>query len=126
MKSEYWIQKADFSAESFDASSLADAIHSFKNINWPSLEKQRDLMEDKGDECCDPGIGFVPNDTEILHIALMKGNTFYIHYHYSKKGLLWDSDKISTKFDIDWSDVPTFIELFFKRDHDILVEKLSA
>ena len=34
-------------------------------------------MEDKGDECCDPGIGFVPNDTEILHIALMKGNTFY-------------------------------------------------
>lgn len=126
MKSGYWIQRANFSSEDFDRVGLNDAISAFKKADWLALEKERDLLQENGNEYCDPGIGYVPSDSNILHVALKTGNTFYIHYHYKKRGLILSRTKTASTFDIDWNDVPSHIELFFEENHNGLLEKMSG
>lgn len=126
MKYAYWIQGPDFNANDYDAVDVNGAIAVFKGNNWTEVEKARDLRENKDDEYCDPGIGIVPGDGRILHIALNKGNEFYIHYHFKKEGLFGTSDKTASKMSTDIADIPYFIELFFSGDHDSLIKQMQA
>lgn len=70
---KYWIQGADFASRDFDPVDVEEAERALRDHDWPSaLAQMRDLRRSLGwdsGEFCMPGIGFVSEGGDVLHIC---------------------------------------------------------
>ena len=124
----YWIQKADFSHEDFDAVDYRQAEVALKNFDWRREKQYQQELETSERENCDPGIGFPSDDGRILHICPDGTGKAYFHYHYStERKFLWiipyTSDEIATVLNINELDFGEIIKRFFLSDHEWLINK---
>jgi hypothetical protein len=123
---QYWIQHADFSSEVFDSIDLGSAIAVVKSHDWVGEHQKLRKMNSVGEECCDPGIGFMAKDGRILHICPDGEGEFYFHYHFKKRlsvfGLvLATTSKLRNMFNLPESMLNELVERFFRNDHDWIV-----
>ena len=124
----YWIQKADFTAEDFDAVDFKQAQDVFNKYDWHKEIKIKSDLDKSGSEYCDPGIGFVPGDGRILHICPDGKGKAGVHYHFLEKkkilGLIpHTSNQIVSNIDIKESEIEEIIHYFYLNDHEWLIRK---
>jgi len=130
-KIPYWIQRANFSTTEHDAVEVADAISAFEIHDWRrELDFYSDLVG-AGTECCPPGIGFVDQSGEILHICPSEDGRAMVHYHFTMPRKLFGlipitRSRIETKLGVHRSDVLDLIRFFFEGHRDWLLQKLAA
>jgi hypothetical protein len=127
----YWIQRADFSATDYDPVEIGEAVRAFESHNWPRELAFFSDLERAGTECCPPGIGFVDQNGQILHICPRVDGSTMVHYHFtvSRKllGLIPISEsRVETKIGVYQSDVPDLIRSLFEGRHEWMLHKLAG
>jgi len=126
----YWIQRADFSATEHEPVDVAAAQALLESHDWDAELALRDALEAAGDDVCDPGIGFLRADGEVLHLCPTPGDRACVHYHYRVKqrvlGLLpITRHAVRSKLDVPRSALPHLVERWFAADHAALLAYLQ-
>lgn len=124
----YWIQRADFSSQDYTAASEQEALQVLLSHDWNAeLDFYRQL-ESKGEEVCDPGIGFLPDSQRILHICPVDRFYAYFHYQYTVKtrvfGIFsWPRNLVGSNMKVRRSELTEILHRFLSGDHDWLLQK---
>ena len=120
-----WIQSSDFSSKEFDLDA-AEATHAFTAHDWSRENAQCAQLESEGKEFCEPGLGLVRSDGQILHIC-PDDDSAMVHWHKPVRvlGFLWRSPRVESFRDYPLADVGALIEAFYRED-DVEVEKRFA
>ncbi len=131
MSITYWIQRADFRSDEFDAVSEANAQQALKEHDWPAELDYMDELEAAGTETCPPGIGFVSDDGRILHICPERNGRAMMHYHFTSSWrLLWlipmSGEGLQTRDDMPFAEAGKLLSNFFANDHDRLIRYAEA
>ncbi len=118
-----WIQSADFSTKEYELDE-PETQELFLGHDWAH---EIELLREKelgGKEWCDPGIGLVREDGQILHICPEAENTT-VHYHRPEKilGLFRSRNRVLTRSSFPRSHVPKLISHFFRYE-DHLLERI--
>ena len=126
----YWTQRADFSSTEYAPVDVDAAVRAFESHDWQDEWRLYDELEDTGAECCLPGIGFVRQDGDILHICPDKNSNAMVHYHFAAPRKLlgfipWGSLSGETRFGVARSAVVELIRFFFEGRHDRMIERLG-
>lgn len=127
----YWIQRADFTSDEFDAVDETEARRALTGHGWAAELDLMDTREARDEETCPPGIGFIADDGRILHICPERDGRAMYHYHFKAPWrLLWlipmSGEGLRTRMDMPFSETPELITRFFANDHDWLIRHAKA
>jgi hypothetical protein len=126
----YWIQKADFLSTDHAPVSVAEAIRAFDKHDWAKEWELSAERERSGAERCPPGIGFVREKGQILHMCPDSNGTALVHYHFAAPRKLFGfipraAATTVTSQAVPRASIADLIMLFFEGQHDLLVERLE-
>lgn len=118
----YWIQRADFCTTEHEPIDCQEAIRLLARYDWAEELAFQEALASKGIETCDPGIGFVAKEGNILHICPVSSNHAYFHYHFiAQRKLLkiFSTHRFVVRVsrEIPWTDIPEVIARYFADDH---------
>jgi hypothetical protein len=110
-----WIQNADLSSDELGAIGLTDALRRYRAHDWNSQLSRLRELEDSGNECCPPGMGFVVRSHYILHLCPNGDGTVTVHFHYPKPflGFLWERQVTETNTSLSDLKVAGLLEMLF-------------
>jgi hypothetical protein len=127
----FWIQRADFSFTEYDAVDHTEAVRIVQNHDWVGELVFRSELESRGVGFCDPGVAFLGEIGETLHICFASESRAYFLYHFVQRekvfGLI-PVRRFVTRSNIDllWSEIPNVIYHYFANNHDWLVSRTEG
>jgi len=115
-----WLQKHDFSSEEFEISDASNAKKILGEFDWQG-ELSRQVQATS--ETCDPGLGLVTDEGDILHICPGTDGRCMVHFHFSDTreafGLFSRKvDLLKTFRDVSLGRVHQMIDAFFVHDFE--------
>jgi hypothetical protein len=126
---QYWIQRADFTSEEYEAVNVAEIQRAFRSRSWSGEVEFENRRREAGEESCPPGLGIVAGDGRILHLC-PSGSDMVVHYHFpeTKKllGFLNSSRERTITADKELARAEELINLFVAADHKKLVKALES
>jgi len=78
----HWIQSADFSSKELGVADQAEALRLLRDHPWSSELAALRGLEERGEECCPPGLGLVAEEGKILHFCPVRESEWEVHHHY--------------------------------------------
>lgn len=120
-----WLQSADLSAVDLDLD-VDGAIDALHGHDWASESARRAALERAGDEWCDPGLGLVRDDGDLLHIC-PAGATATVHHRSRDRflGVLWQRNRLISTPSVPMPAIPELIRAFFAGDDAQLARRLA-
>ena len=130
MKITGWIQRSDYSSIELGTIDLHSGLKQFREFDWSSELQRRAKLETGGEDCCDPGMGYVSEDDRILHICPIGEGRIYFHYHYTLPRKIFGLpigwyDKLVSCLDLNIEEVPTLVQNFFVGDHESFIRRAA-
>ena len=115
-----WLQKHDLSSEEFEIPDASNAKKILGEFDWQG-ELSRQLQTTS--ETCDPGLGLVTDDGDILHICPGTCGRCMVHFHFSDTRRVFGLfsrkvDLLKTFRDVSLYRVHQMIDAFFVHDFE--------
>ena len=127
----FWIQRADFSFTEHDAVDHNEAVRIVQSHDWAGELAFRSERDSKGEDFCDPGVAFLGELGETLHICFASESRAYFLYHFVERkkvlGLI-PVRRFVTRSNIDFprSEIPDVIYHYFANNHEWLVNRTEG
>ena len=125
----YWIQRADFTSEEYEASGAPEIQRAFRSRAWSGELEFESRRNDSGEESCSPGLGIVAGDGRLLHLC-PAATDMLVHYHYTERrkilGLLSTSRPRVVTVNKDLARADQLITTFVHSDHEALMRELES
>jgi len=125
VKRKFWIQRADFSSESFDPVELKIAKAIVAGYDWASelalYETQLEECDDHWEDCCSPGIGFQTEDEKhLLHLCPLAED--HVQCFYLQFDTIGQSESAHWLLDhLQLEQINQLLQLFFAEDYASLI-----
>jgi hypothetical protein len=118
-----WLQSADLSSVDLQLH-VEEAIRTLHGHDWAGEEVRRAALERAGGEWCEPGLGLVREDGQILHLC-PAGATATVYHHSRARvlGALWWRNRLVTRPSFPLADAADLVRAFFARNDALLAQR---